>query len=620
MRNALALLVLLCLAPAGAWAQPGADEQLAVQYYQQGDYEKAVLYFEKLYRQQPNDHFYEQLLKSLIALKDLDAAEKLVKDRQKRRGDDPRFPIDLGHVYRLGEQGDKAGKEFDKALKLMRPEQGSIRQTANHFIRVNEYDMALQAYERGQRMVRDGQTFHYEIANLYALKGDTPKMIAAYMDLLAANEAYAQAVQNGLSRHMDFSVADARSEVLRTELLRRIQRAPQQTIFQELLIWMYIQQKDLASAFVQSRAMDKRFDEGGVRLMDLARIALANGDHATAFKCYDHVLSLGRNDAIHAQARIGAVKTRYAQLSAMPEPPLADLRDLDQRMAATLGELGLGKATVDLLRDRAQLKTYRLNEHAEAISLLEEAIALPSIDPKTRAWLKLDLGDIHLLRGDIWEASLTYSQVDLDFKYDPLGHEARLRNARVSFYAGDFLWAQAQLDVLKASTSKLIANDAMELSLRITDNLGLDSNFTPLEYFARAELLRVQHRYDEALAVLDSLTTEFPMHSLGDDVLYERYRIAHARHRYEEAAIHLEKVIDLYPNDILVDNALLDLGKLYEERLNDPAKAMTYYERLMFEQTGSIFVPDARERYRRLRGDFGTGPAEDGKPPHQGHP
>src|SRR5690606_30095413 len=177
MRNALALLVLLCLLPAGVRAQPGADEQLAVQYYQQGDYEKAVLYYEKLYRQQPNDHFYEQLLKSLIALKDLDAAEKLVKDRQKSadRRNDPRFPIDLGNLYRLGDQGDKAAKEFDKALKLMRPDEGGIRQTANHFVRVNEYDMALQAYERGQRMARDGQTFHYEIANLYVLKGDTPK-------------------------------------------------------------------------------------------------------------------------------------------------------------------------------------------------------------------------------------------------------------------------------------------------------------------------------------------------------------------------------------------------------------------------------------------------------------
>jgi tetratricopeptide (TPR) repeat protein len=184
-----------------------------------------------------------------------------------------------------------------------------------------------------------------------------------------------------------------------------------------------------------------------------------------------------------------------------------------------------------------------------------------------------------------------------------LGHEARLRNAKVSFYSGDFRWAQAQLEVLKASTSKLIANDAMELSLRITDNLGLDSNAAPLSFFARAELLRVQHLYDRALLTLDSLDQEYPMHSLGDDVLYERYRIAHARRQYEQAAGYLQKVIELHPLDILVDNALFELAKLYEGPLADTEKAKEYYQKLLFEQTGSIFVPEARERFRALRGD-----------------
>lgn len=594
---------MLALLPLQGFAQPGTDEQLAAHYFQQGDYERAILYFEKLYDEQPTDFYYEQLYKSYTGLNDLDAAEKLVKDRMRRRKDDPRYLIDLGSIYRTAGKDDDAAKEFDKALKLMRGDQGSVRGTANAFIRVNELSLALQAYERGQRMMRDGQTFHYEIANLYAMQGDVPKMVNAYMDLLAVNEAYLQAVQNALSRYMDLEVADSRSEILRTELLRRIQRDPTSTIYQELLIWMYIQQKDLNSAFVQSRAMDKRFDEGGTRLMELAGIALANEDHATAFKCYEYVLSLGRNDANYIQARIGAVRTQYVQVTTKPEPTMEELQELDLRMANTIEELGLGRNTVEMLRDRAYLKAYHLNSHEEAIQLLEGGIAIPGLDPRTQARLKLELGDIHLLKGDIWEASLFYSQVDLDFKYDVIGHEARLRNAKVSFYAGDFLWSQAQLSVLKASTSKLIANDAMELSLRITDNLALDSNSVPLSFFARAELLRIQHRYDEALAVLDSLTLEYPIHTLGDDVLYERFRIAYARHRFADAAGYLEKILELYPLDILVDNALLDLGKTYEERLDDPEKAKSYYEQLMFEHTGSIFVPAARERYRKLRGD-----------------
>ena len=222
---------------------------------------------------------------------------KLVKDQMRRNGGDPRYPIDMGSLYRMAGENEKAAREFEKGMKQMRPEQGSVRQVANAFIRVGETDLALEAYERGQKMLKGEIAFHFEIANLFAEKGDIPRMVNAYMDVLTDNEAYIQAVQNALSRYMDFSVADNRTETLRTELLRRIQRDPQRTIFQELLIWMYIQQKDLTAAFVQSKAMDKRFDEGGIRLMELARIAQSNKDYGTAFKCYEYVIALGRNDA-----------------------------------------------------------------------------------------------------------------------------------------------------------------------------------------------------------------------------------------------------------------------------------------------------------------------------------
>lgn len=614
IRVAFIILLLLFMAPTNVFAQPGADEQLAAQYFQSGEYERAILYYEKLFRKQPTIFYYEQLYKSYLGLNDLESAQKLVKDQMKRYKDDPRYPVDMGLIFRKMADNPKAEKEFDKALKMMGTDQSSVRQVAGYFTSANEYDYALQAYERGQRSLGEGQNFHYEIANLYALQGDVPKMVSAFMDLLAVNEAYLQQVQNSLSRFMEFEVADERTETLRTELLRRIQRDPQRTVFQDLLIWMYIQQKDLSSAFVQSKAMDKRFEEGGSRLMDLARIALANKDHSTALKCYEYVLSLGRNDALYVQAKIGSTKVRYDQLTTQAEPASIELQELDNGMGNTLTELGLNKNTIELLRDRAHLKAYYLNDRNGAIALLNEGLNIPGVDPKTQAQLKLDLGDVHLLAGEIWEASLLYSQVDLDYKYDMIGHEARLRNAKVSFYSSDFLWAQGQLNVLKASTSKLIANDAMELSLRITDNLGVDSNSVPLSFFARAELLRFQHRYDEALVVFDSLDTEFPMHSLGDDVLYERYRIAYARHRYSEAATFLEKLTELYPLDILVDNAFLDLGKLYENQLNDPEKAKGFYERLLFEQTGSIFVPEARERYRELRGDKLDGPPEKPSP------
>lgn len=598
-----ALLLLLAAVPFRLWAQPGTDEQIAAEYMRQGDYAKAILYYEKLYDRQPSNLYYEQLLKAYVGVKDYGEAAKLAKERQRRQGGDVQYLVDLGMVLKL--QGDtaKAQQQFAKALKDLPADQAAVRNLANAFTRTNELDHALQAYEKGRKLLDSGTGFFYETASLRAAKGDLPGMINDYLDLLEVNPAYEQAVQNGLARFIDFAATDPRSDLLRTELLRRIQKNPDNTLFQEMLIWMYIQRKDLNGAFVQSRAMDKRFNEKGQRLMALGDMAVNNQDWATAAKCYEYVVALGINGPWYGPARIGLVAASDARVKELPEPTREQLVQLRELYGATLAELGWAPATMKLVGGLAHLNAYYLDNIPAADSLLQDAIRLPGLGRKEQAELKLQLGDIHVLQGDIWEASLLYSQVDLDFKQDILGHEARLRNAKVSFYAGDFLWAKAQLDVLKASTSKLIANDALDLSLLITDNLGADTVNGPLNLFAKAQLFTARHQYDSCLAVLDTLVARFPLSNLGDDVLYERFRIAQARHRYSEAAAFLGKVLELYPNDILVDNAMFDLARLYENKLNDKEQAKKWYEKLLFEQSGSIFTATARERYRRLRGD-----------------
>lgn len=597
------LFVLLLIGAVSGLRAQGTDDRLAAQYMQQGDYERAALYYEKLYKEQPSPYNYEQLFKCEVELKRYEDAAKLAKDQSHRQNNDPKFLVDLGLLSRLQNDNAKAEQFFDKAIKNMRPDQNGIRTLANAFQKNNELDRALETYERGQKLLKDDTyNFHYEIAQIHGAKGDLQSMITDYMDLLAANPSYLQTVQNGLARFIDFTVSDTRTDMLRTELLRRVQRDPGNNIFQELLIWQYLQQKDLASAFVQCKAMDRRFNEGGHRLMELAEIAVTNKEWSTATKCYQYVLDLGKENPNYQQARMGMVHAMDARVTEQTDPSHEDLEALRQQYETALTELGRNSNTVELLRGLAHLKAYYLNDRTSAVALLEEAIG-SGIDPKTQAQLKLELGDVHMLDADIWEASLLYSQVDLDLKNDILGHEARLRNAKVSFYAGDFLWAKAQLDVLKASTSKLIANDAMELSLMISDNIGEDTLNTPLTLFSKAQLLGFQHRYDEALSTMDSVVMRYPLNSLGDDILYERYRIAYARHQYDTAATFLVKVLEQFPNDILVDNALLDLGKLYEEKLDNKDKAMEYFQKLLFEQSGSIFVPEAREHFRRLRGD-----------------
>jgi len=279
-----------------------------------------------------------------------------------------------------------------------------------------------------------------------------------------------------------------------------------------------------------------------------------------------------------------------------------DLEQLKEAYISTLAELPKGDNSAKLMRGYARLQAFYLGDRQEAISILNEVIAMPA-NQKIISGAKLELGDVYVMTGEIWEASLLYSQVDIDHKHDMLGHEAKFRNAKISYYTGDFEWAQAQLDILKASTSKLISNDAMDLSLLIRDNLALDTISLPLEMFARADLLTYQNRFDEATTTLDSIFTEFPMHSLGDEILFQRYKIAFGLGQYEESAAYLEKLIDLYAMDILADNAMFQLADLYQYQLKDEGKAKELYQQLIFEHPGSLYTAEARKRYRTLRGD-----------------
>ena len=408
------LLLILALLPALLRAQPGTDEQLAAQYFQQSDYEKALLYYEKLYKQQNTPFFYDQLLKCYTALQPYDEAEKLVKERV-RRSDDPKYLIDLGGVYKLMGDDDKARQQYDKALKDMRADQNGVRTVANAFSKEGEYDRAIEAYARGQKLLRNDQLFNYELATLYAAKGDMERMITSFMDLLAVNENYIQSVQNSLGRYIDFEVRDERSDLLRTELLRRIQRDPSREIYQDLLIWMYVQQKDLTSAFVQSKAMDKRAGGNGDRLMELGDIALSNHAYGTAVKCYQYVADLGPGLPNYPLARIGLVQALNEEVTGQAEPSQEDLLRLRDEYRKTLDELGRLPSTVKLMRGLARVEAYHLSDTRAARSTLEQALTLPNLEPATEAQLVTAMkgGSVMVVRGTSSRGNETVDQYSL---------------------------------------------------------------------------------------------------------------------------------------------------------------------------------------------------------------
>jgi tetratricopeptide (TPR) repeat protein len=585
-----------------ATAQPPSDQLLATQYYNDKEFEKAVVLFEKLHRQNPSSNtIYQYHLDCLLQLKGYADAEKLVKKQMKKAPTNLTYQVDLGRVALAMGDAKKAEKQFGDAVAALTADRATISQLAAAFMNMRNYEFAAATYEKGSKLLRD-YSFSYERAMLAREMGDLSTMSAHLLDYLTAEPNQSDRVRTVLQDEMD---DDAFVRTLTTQLYQRIQVNPDDIIFTETLTWLLLQQKDFAGALRQVKALDRRLRDQGKRVHELATTLMTEREYDVAAEAFQYLIDQGRNTPFYFYGREGLLRARKAKITASYGYTTEDLNNLKADYLKFIEEYGFNKTqAAPTLRELAQLEAFYLHNTARAIEILEDLVKSPGLTPRFVAECKLDLGDCYLIGSDDpWGASLLYSQVDKDMKDDPLGEEARYRNARWWYFQGDFLWAQSQLDVLKASTSELIANDALNLSVFITDHLGLDSTSVPMEMFARAELLAFQNRHPEAFAALDSLETRYPDHSLQDDIYMLKGRIRLKEQRIEDAIAFLDKIITGHQESILVDDALFKLGDLYQYALRDYEKAMAYYERILLEQKGSIFVVDARNRFRALRGD-----------------
>ncbi|MES2395397.1 MAG: tetratricopeptide repeat protein [Bacteroidota bacterium] len=583
-------------------AQTNTDLQLAQQFYDNKEFDKALDYYEKLYNKISSEEFYTPYLNCLLELKEFKTAEKVIKKQIKRNPERPELFIDLGTVYERAEDSGKAKNTWELAIKSIKHDD-QVFIVAKAFMAIKQYDYAILTYLRGRKMSENDYPFSFELADVYAIKGDKMAMINEYLDVLESQDSYIQSVQNALQTSFGNEADTRQNELLKGELLKRIAKNPDKTILSELLIWMQIQQKDFEGAFIQAKALDKRKKEDGNRIMNLAKLCTQNESYDVAVKAYQYVISKGSDNFFYANARMELLDVSYQKIVLKGNYNLIDLTELEKNYQITITELGKSANTAPLLKKLAHLQAFYLNKPADAIALLEEAIALPQLALPIQAECKLELADILLMTGDIWEASLRYSQVEKSFKYDVIGQEAKFRNARISYYTGDFMWAQAQLDVLKGATAKLIANDAMDLSLLISDALAIDTNVAPLMIFSRADLLAFQNKDGQAKITLDSINTLFPSHALADDILYRKAQIELKHARYTEAAAYYDTIVKNYGDDILGDDALFKLAGLNEDQFKNLEKAKELYQQLLIKYPGSLYVVEARKRFRKLRGD-----------------
>jgi tetratricopeptide (TPR) repeat protein len=597
------ILLLFTVLSLSLYAQTETDIQLAQHYYLSGDFEKAASYYEKIYANSPTKVYFNRYYDCLMQLKDYKTAEKLVKKHAQMNKGDGELKVLLGSFYEDAGEPAKAQKVYQDIVSELTSNPSQIINTYQSFVAKNKMDFAKQTLDRGRKLM-PSYPFNFQYADFFALSGNKAEMVREYLDYLETQPMMYESIQAAIAQRTDLSNSEGQDFLaLKEALIVRAQKNTTTLVFSEMLVWLFIQNRNFSGAYSQVVALDKRNNGDGGRVYDLGGIALENKDYETARKCFNYVLELGPNGNLYLSALKSLLGARYKEITTNRSYKSEEINDALKEYDNAIQKVGKSRGSVGLMLEYAHILAYYADKADKAIETLNELLAFQGMTDIQKAQIKMKLADVHVLGGDIWEASLLYMQVDNDFKFESIGNEAKFKNARIFYYDGEFNFAQSQLNVLKESTSKLISNDAMQLSILITDNFGLDSNFQAMSWFAQADLLIEQHKYPQAFSLFDSIQTNFPFHSLADDILFKRAQAMELQGQWEKAIGFYEDILKFHKEDILADDALFRLGDINENVLNDKEKALGFYRQLIIDFKGSLFSAEAAKRVRTLRGD-----------------
>lgn len=572
---------------------------LAEEYYRAGEFEKAANEYGKLLKGDVTWTHLNRYVFSLEKANKIDDAKKYLKRQQ--RSDEPNrqyYEILLGQL--ATQQGDsvQAKQQFSAALQSSRSSAQRLQKTATAFIDAGESRWAVRTLETAREVAKDAGAYSEELSALYRATGQTEKAIEEIITTSKQperKEAVLAALQGFINTKEEPLVEKA--------LYSRIQQEPNELAYNELLIWYFVQKQKFSRALIQEKATDRRMKLSGSRVYDLGILSMNNKEYKTAADAFEYIAQTYPQGQLYPFARRLVINAREEQVKNTYPIDNGEIRKLIADYQRMLQEIGTNSKTLEALRSTANLYGTYLDSKDTALTVLDLAIDLGKTDRNFVDKCKIDKGDIYLLKGEPWESTLLYSQVEKSQKEELLGYEAKLKNAKLQYYKGDFTVAKDILDVLKLATSREIANDAEQLSLLIVDNTGMDSTEAAMREYAAIDLLLFQNKTDEAVEGLNKMLITYAEHTIADEVLWLRAKTYLRQGKAAEALGDLKKITEKYPNDILGDDALYTQGIIHEERLKDTVAAMEAYQKVLTQYPGSIYGADARKRFRKLRGD-----------------
>ena len=569
------------------------DDILAKEYFNNGEFEKALVTYEKLYTKSKSNSNLLQLVKTHQQLEQYDASQALLITHMSRI----QFPslfVELGYNYQLKNDSDAANLNYNKAISSLDDNPNFAFSIGKFFEDHSLLDQAIATYEKAS-VLKPELNFNIQLARIYGEQGNVEKMFACYINFVETNSSQLSIIKRAFSEFISENSANENNIILRKILLTKIQKEPN-LLWNEMLSWLFIQQKDYKKAFVQEKAIFSRNPESLDRIEELALIALNQNEIEVAKEIFNYVINTSQDLDRQLEAHYYLL-----QLEA-EETTSKNTNEITDKYKALFSAHGKFSQTLKLQIAYAHFMAFNLYNPADASIFLKETLKLP-LTQIQEAQVKLELGDILVLQEKFNEALIYFTQIQRNLKNSTLSQEARFRVARTSYFKGDFKWAESQLKILKSSTSQLIANDALDLKLLISDNKAEDSLQTALGMYAKADLYAFQNKSDDAIALLNKILQDFKGETIIDQALLKQAQLYERKQQFEKAEANYLAIITDFKDDILADDAHYALAELYMIHLGKPEKAKDLYEQIIFNYQDSIYYVEARKKFRALRGD-----------------
>ncbi|MEQ9402304.1 MAG: tetratricopeptide repeat protein [Cyclobacteriaceae bacterium] len=596
------ILILITFLPILVIAQDQEKIQLANEYFQEGELEKSKIMYEELVDNPYNipliSSNYISLLKSTS---DFKTAESFLKTAIKNFPSNLQFHANLLGLYFLQNDEEKLKKYNSDLLRSFEGNPFQLSMMAQHLAGEQLYDLSLKFFERSRDVRGDGSVHALEMASIYRMQNDKEHMIDEYLNYAAQSSNRMNYVKNLLQSILQEE--DDLNELEET-LIRKMQRSPDTNLYGELLIWVELQRKNFYGAFVQARAIDKRNEKAGDRSMEIGRIAFDNKAWDDAIDIFEYISSEFSDSRNYSFARKFLIESKEEKIKNTYPIDKEEIRSLANEYNSLYQELQPAQTALEALRSKALLHAFFLDEIDSASIYLTQLVSQPRASRLLVSQAKLDLGDIYLLKGIQWEATLLYSQVEKAHKTHPLGYDAKLRNARLHYFTGNFSLAKGHLDILKMNTTREISNDAISLGMLITDNTALDTTDQVMQEFSAVELLIFQNKKFEARDKLLQMLNAYEHHSISDEIYWLLSKLELEFGETRSALEYLENILTTYSYDILADDAAFKKAEIYDFQLKDTEQAKAMYQQFLIDYPGSMYAAEARKRFRQLRGDF----------------